>query len=76
MRLDLHTARQLRPTQHAHSSQHTHLLRFEAEVLKALQKRRARQRDVALALLGHPPQVQLDVLDRLPLALMYQHRPR
>ena len=76
MRLDLHTTRQLRPAQHAHGSQHTHLLRFKAEVLKALQKRRARQRDVALALLKHAPQVELDVLDRLPLARVYRHRPR
>ena len=53
----------------------THLLRVEAEHLEAVQRRRPRERNVALALLEHAPEVDLDVLDRLALALVYRHRP-
>ena len=47
-----------------------HLLRIEPEDLQTLHSRSARQGDVALALLKHPAEIDLDALQGLALALV------
>lgn len=48
----------------------THLLGIEPQDLQTLHRRSPRQGDVALALLEHPAEIDLDALQGLALALV------
>jgi hypothetical protein len=53
-----------------------HLFRIEAEDLQTLDRRSARQSDIALALLEHAAEIDLDTLYGLTLALVDGKSPR